>query len=128
MMNKEFSTSNELLTLEDDGILHLRFPEKTRHTIESIREHLEGVEEMNVSGEGVLLLVHFKNLVGMDKASRKFVNTSRMVDAHKACAMLVHSSLSQLIANFFLGINKPNFEIRSFADIEKAKHWLLEQK
>ena len=127
-MIKEIKTSNELLSLDEDGITHLRFPVKTKHTIGSIREHLVGVEELNESGEGVLLLVHFKNLVGMDKFSRKFINTHRMVVAHKACAMLVHNSLSRLIANFFLGINKPNFVISSFTDIEKAREWLLKQE
>ncbi|MDG1850111.1 MAG: hypothetical protein P8I82_06485 [Flavobacteriales bacterium] len=127
-MIREIRTSNELLTLDEDGIVHLKFPVKTKHNLETIREHLEGVEELDENGQGVLLLVHFKNLVGMDKFSRKFVNTDRMVKVHKACAMLVHNPLSQLIANFFLGINKPNFVISSFTNIENAKQWLLEQK
>ena len=64
-----------------------------------------------------LLLVHFTNLVGMDKASRKFVNTEKMV----SCAMYVTSPLAKLIANFFLGINRPNFIISSFTDEDSAK-------
>ena len=127
-MIKEVKTSNELLTLDEDGIVHLKFPVKTKQNLKTIKEHLEGVEELDETGQGVLLLVHFKNLVGMDKFSRKFVNTHRMVVAHKACAMLVHNSLSRLIANFFLGINKPNFVISSFTNIEKAREWLLKQE
>jgi len=127
-MVQKIRTSNELLTLDEDGVVHLRFPEKTTHDINSIKEHLEGCEELNHDGEGVLLLVHFKNLVGMDKASRKFVNTGDMVNAHKACAMFVNNPLSKLIANFFLGINKPNFIISSFTNVDAAKKWLLEQK
>lgn len=126
-MIEEVRTSNELLSLDEDGIVHLRFPEKTRHTLETIKEHLYGVEHLDYKGDGVLLLVHFNNLVGMDKPSRKFVNTQRMVKSHKACAMLVHNSLSKLIAHFFLGINKPNFVISSFTNVERAKKWLLEQ-
>lgn len=127
-MIKEIRTSNELLTLDNDGVVHLRFPEKTTHDINSIKEHLAGVEALNHDGEGVLLLVHFTNLVGMDKASRKFVNTEKMVLAHKACAMYVTSPLAKLIANFFLGINRPNFIISSFTDEDSAKKWLLKQK
>lgn len=127
-MIQEFRTSNELLTLDEFGIVHLRFPEKTTHDINSIKEHLEGVKKLNHDGQGVLLLVHFENLVGMDKASRKFVNTDEMINSHKACAMFVSSPLAKLIGNFFLGINRPNFIISSFTDIDKAKKWLLEQK
>ena len=80
-MIKEIRTSNELLTLDSDGIVHLRFPEKTTHDINSIKEHLDGVEALSHHGDGVLLLVHFTNLVGMDKPSRKFVNTDKMIKA-----------------------------------------------
>jgi hypothetical protein len=127
-MIKEIRTSNELLTLNDDGIVHLSFPEKTIHDINSIKEHLAGVEALDNDGNGVLLLVHFSNLVGMDKASRKFVNTAEMVLAHKACAMFVTTPLAKIIANFFLGINRPNFIISSFTDENSAKQWLLKQK
>lgn len=127
-MIKEIRTSNELLTLDNEGVVHLKFPEKTTHDINSIKEHLAGVEELDYDGNGVLLLVHFSNLVGMDKASRKFVNTEKMVLAHKACAMYVTSPLAKLIANFFLGINRPNFVISSFTDEDSAKKWLLKQK
>ena len=127
-MIKEIRTSNELLTLDNDGVVHLRFPKKTTHDIISIKEHLEGVEALNHDGNGVLLLVHFKNLVGMDKASRKFVNNEKMVLAHKACAIYVKSPLAKLIANLFLGINRPNFVISSFIDENSAKSWLLKQK
>lgn len=127
-MIKEIRTSNELLTLDNEGEFHLKFPEKTTHDINSIKENLAGVEELDDDGNGVLLLVHFSNLVGMDKASRKFVNTEKMVLAHKACAMYVTSPLAKLIANFFLGINRPNFVISSFTDEDSAKKWLLKQK
>ena len=36
--------------------------------------------------------------------------------------------LAKLIANFFLGINRPNFVISSFTDEDSAKKWLLKQK
>lgn len=127
-MIKEIRTSNELFTLDNEGEVHLKFPEKTTHDINSIKEHLAGVEELDDDGNGVLLLVHFSNLVGMDKASRKFVNTEKMVLAHKACAMYLTSPLAKLIANFFLGINRPNFVISSFTDEDSAKKWLLKQK
>ena len=58
----------------------------------------------------------------------KVVNIDKMVKAHKACAMYVKTPLAKLIANFFLGINKPNFEISSFTDASMAKDWLLKQK
>jgi len=127
-MVQEIRTSNELLTLDEEGVVHLRFPKKTTHDISSIKEHLDGVKELDRDGKGVLLLVHFKNLVGMDKVSRKFVNTDEMIQSHKACAMFVSNPLSKLIANFFLGINKPNFIISSFTNVDAAKKWLLEQK
>tara|TARA_B110000444_G_C18583813_1_gene475204 strand:- start:248 stop:631 length:384 start_codon:yes stop_codon:yes gene_type:complete len=127
-MIKEICTSNELLTLDNDGVVYLRFPDKTTHDINSIKEHLAGVEALDDQGSGVLLLVHFSNLVGMDKASRGFVNNEKIVLAHKACGMFVTSPLAKLIANFFLGINRPNFVISSFTDENSPKEWLLKQK
>ena len=58
-MIKEIRTSNELLTLDNDGVVHLRFPEKTTHDINSIKEHLAGVEALNHDGEGIFTFGSF---------------------------------------------------------------------
>ena len=104
-----FNELLDYLILDNDSVVHLRFSEKKTHDINSIKEHLAGVEALDVDGNGVLLLVHFTNLVGMDKASRKFVNTEKMVLAHKASAMYVKSPLAKLITNFFFGYKQTKF-------------------
>jgi hypothetical protein len=38
--------------------------------------------------------------------------------------MLIRSSISRILGNFFLGLNKTRFPLRMFADLDDALAWL----
>jgi len=50
-------TSNSLLQKDSNDIVWLSFPYKTRHTLVTMKEHLNAVSELDNVGKGVLLCV-----------------------------------------------------------------------
>jgi ribosomal protein S24E len=120
-------TSNAILSRNANNVVCLKFPNKTTHSLKTMKEHLKAVNDLDQTNTGVLLLVYMANLVGMSKESRTMVSNTEMTNAHKAVAMIVTNPLTKLIASFFLGLNKPNFPIRSFTSKDEAVAWLLKQ-
>ena len=50
---------------------------------------------------------------------------SRRSNPHASkVAIVVESSLSRVIANFFMGLNRPEFPTRLFNDEQEAREWL----
>jgi hypothetical protein len=120
-------TSNAVLRRVDDNIICLTFPRRTTHTLVTMTEHLNGLRLLDLTNNGVLLLVDLNNLIGVTKEARTMVSNPDMTKTHKAVAMLVNNPLTRLIASFFLGLNKPKFPIKSFTNSDDAILWLLKQ-
>tara|TARA_B110000091_G_scaffold183153_1_gene201677 strand:- start:892 stop:1266 length:375 start_codon:yes stop_codon:yes gene_type:complete len=120
-------TSNAVLRRVDDNIICLTFPRRTTHTLVTMTEHLNGLRLLDLTNNGVLLLVDLNNLIGVTKEARTMVSNPDMTKTHKAVAMLVSNPLTRLIASFFLGLNKPKFPIKSFTNSDDAILWLLKQ-
>jgi len=124
-MMEMIETSNAILRKDAENIVYLKFPSKTTHSLETMNEHLKAVTDLDHNNTGVLLLVNMTNLVGVSKEARTMVSNNEMTKTHKAVAMLVSNPLTKLIASFFLGLNKPQFPIKSFTNKEEAIAWLL---
>ena len=120
-------TSNAVLRRVDDNIICLTFPRRTTHTLVTMTEHLNGLRLLDLTNNGVLLLVDLNNLIGVTKEARTMVSNPDMTKTHKAVAMLVSNPLTRLIASFFLGLNKPKFPIKSFTNSDDGILWLLKQ-
>ena len=68
-----------------------------------------------------VLLVNVGATQGMERESRShFQNASNM----KATALLVSSPVSRVIANLFIGLNKPVYPTRLFTSEAEAVAWL----
>lgn len=121
---REIRTTNSLLQQSQNNIVWLRFPVKTRHNVKTMTEYLEAVMKFDDDKQGVLLCVDMTNLIGISRDARVMVSNEGMTAVHKAVAMIVRTPLANLVASFFLGINKPKFPIKSFTDSKKAMKWL----
>ena len=67
-----------------------------------------------------------QNVIGVTKEVRGFAKTDAAIRNHEAFTLIVGSTLSRLLASFFLGINKPKIPIKLFEDKVTAKKWLLD--
>jgi hypothetical protein len=74
------------------------------------------------SGKRVPVLADIRKLKSMTRDARKHYGTS--TETVSAIALLAASPATQVIANFFLGLNRPNVPTQMFTDEEKALTWL----
>lgn len=74
------------------------------------------------------MLGDFGNMKSQTKECRDyFTKDPNHLQAYSAIAILVNSPLTRMLANFFIGINKPPKPTRLFDDRKKAIEWLVEQ-
>lgn len=77
------------------------------------------------AGRKVPMMVDFAGLRSQSKDSRHyFANDVEMLSNFTAVAILVNSALTKVIANFYMGINKPKIPTRMFDDRDAALAWL----
>ena len=69
----------------------------------------------------VALLVNVGATQGMDRESRSYFQKATSL---KATALLVRSPVSRVIANLFIGLNKPAYPIQLFTSEAEAVEWL----
>ncbi len=74
------------------------------------------------------MLGDFGNMKSQTKECRDyFTKDPKHLQSYSAIAILVNNPLTRMLANFFIGINKPPKPTRLFDDREKAIQWLVEQ-
>ncbi|HMY17087.1 MAG TPA: hypothetical protein PKA58_12255 [Polyangium sp.] len=74
------------------------------------------------------MLCDFTNMKSQTKECRDYFSKDpNHLRVYSAVALLVKDPLSRMIANFFVGINKPPKPTRLFDVRAKAVEWLLEQ-
>lgn len=102
------------------GYVRIDHVEGARLVVADAVEELEAVATLT-GGAAVPLLVDIRGLHSITREARTtFANTTLCT----RLAMYVDSSLTRTIANFFLGVTRPDISARVFTDIDEACAWL----
>jgi hypothetical protein len=76
-------------------------------------------------GKASPLFVDFSQIKSITKETRDYFSQDpRHTETYTAVALQVNNVLSRVLANFFMGINKPVRPTRVFDDRAKALEWL----
>lgn len=75
-------------------------------------------------GDKPPILVDARNVISMSKESRDHLAMRDRVGGVCAIAIIIHSPLSRLIGNFFMGLNKPTVPTKLFTKESEALKWL----
>lgn len=65
-----------------------------------------------------------QGVVSMDKAAREYLASDEAIQGLTASAIIVHSSFSSFLGNFFLNVNKPRIPVKIFYKRAGAEKWL----
>ncbi len=120
---KEIITQTERIVLDDSGIVICTVFKGALLNLDNAKENILAVKKM-ANGKVIPVLVDIRQAKGVDKEARAYLAGTEAGAVQNACALLVGSPLSQLIGNFFLGLNKTQFPTRLFNNEEKAMQWL----
>lgn len=119
----EIITQTERIVLDDSGIVKCKAFKGSLQTLENAIENVQAVKTL-ANGKLVPILVDITETKGANKEARAYLAGKEAGEVQSACALIVSSPLSQLIGNFFLGLNKTQFPTRLFNDEQKAIEWL----
>ena len=118
-------TSVFLTWMGQDGICRTML--KNKNSIIGIKEAKENTEAVNTfySGKKFPLMIDARNIKSMSKEAREHFSTNGRETYVCAFGIIVSSTVSRVIGNFFMGINKPSVPTRLFNDEAEASKWLL---
>ena len=121
-MSTEIITSSHKISVLDTGIVKdILF--KADETLDKSQEAL-GVVRRMTGGKKTLMLVDIRQQKSITREARQYYSSKEFTDNVTALAFIVESPTSKVIANFYLGPNKPSYPTRLFTNEDEARKWL----
>ena len=121
-MNKEITTSSYKVSFLDVGIVKVITIIRDE-TIEDARE-LYDIIKIVTENKKCPVLVDMRLQKSITREARQFYSRKESMDTTTALALFVESSISKVLANFYLGLNKPPYPTRLFTSEDEAREWL----
>jgi len=76
-------------------------------------------------GEEMPSLIDSKGVISIDKPAREYLASDEGTKGLSASAIVVNSTFSTFLGNFFLTVNRPQrMPVRIFTDVAAAEKWL----
>ena len=116
--------------MKDDNITRTSWDANTLVSVEDAWAHLEAGKKINET-RGLKrspLLVDLSNIKSLSREVRLIFSGEATMKVCIAAALLIKSSMSRIIGNFFLGLNKSIYPVKLFSSEEEALKWLINFK
>ena len=115
--------SKFITELLPEGIVLTKVQDGADIQIEDARQNT--VKVINVtSGKVCPMLVDTRNIRSISKEARDHFSMRDRKGHVNSIGILIHSPLSRIIGNFFMGLNKPTVPTKLFTDQRTAMAWL----
>lgn len=109
----------------EDGIVRTQVKLKIDIGITEAKENSELVNRL-IGKNKAPLIVDNREIKSISKEARDHFSISNRESSVSAIAIIIDSSLSRMVANFYLGINKPKVPVKLFNQEELAVKWCKE--
>ena len=110
--------------IDDHGICHLEYFPETTLSLEESKNELKMISEI-ADGNPIPTLVYLINVKSVPRECRELYASEDTAKIISGAAFLIGSPVSQVIGNFFLGLNKPRMPVKLFTSKSDAIKWLL---
>ncbi len=119
-------TSTQKLYWDEDNQIVFGECLDTIHSEEKAKENIDAYERVRnrVGKEKIRVLVDMRAIKGVSRDAREYYANERTASIQRATALVIKSPLSRVIANFFMGLNRPLTPTRMFTDVDEAIEWL----
>jgi hypothetical protein len=117
-------TSAFLTWMGEDGICRTTI--KKKNSVIELKEAKENSRAVNdlFTGKKFPLMIDARNVKSMSREAREFLSTKGRETHTNAFGIIVSSTVSRVIGNFFMSINKTPIPTRLFNDESSAAKWL----
>ena len=109
--------------MESDGIAHTMVKPDAEIFLQDAKENTAMVETF-YNGQKFPLLVDIRNIKSISGEAREHFTLNGRESVVNAYAMILSSSLSRMIGNFFLSFHRPIVPVKLFDREEEALEWL----
>lgn len=110
--------------LRDDGIVQLNCSDNFTYDVPQIIENTDVIKKI-ANNQRVLLLNIAAPHTLVSKEVREYLAVSNHHEFIEADAYVIQSLAQNLLANFYVKINKPNTPTRFFQSTTLAENWLF---
>ena len=117
-------TETVSLKVRDDQILEIQALDSMirQFELEDIIKIVDAIRDLKGNYPNLnLFLVHIKN-GKYSMEARKYLASQQ--DIAKKIAMIANKPMQVMVGNFFLGLNRPNIEMKLFTTKSKGEKWL----
>jgi hypothetical protein len=111
--------------LEPGGLIRATTLPDSVQTLADAQENMQAITALS-KGQPCALLTDMRQIRSQDRAAREYYTRPENAKNLRAVALLIGSPMSRVIANFFLGFNKPIIPTRLFTSEIEAVAWLQE--
>lgn len=108
--------------LDNEGFCRTEVKPMAEINVDDARENTVAVKTVS-KGQIYPIIVDLKQIKSISKEARDHFAMGNREPGVSAIAMVIKSPLSVVIANFFLGLNKPSVPTRMFSTCEAAIQW-----
>ena len=108
----------------EDGIARTKVKKDAEVVLEDAMENSVVVNSF-FKDEKFPLLIDARGIRSITREARTFFTTNGRETNTMAFAILIDSSVSRVVGNFFLGINKPAVPTKLFKNEKEAVNWLM---
>ena len=122
---KEIKTKTSKVYLKE-GILRVDYIDKAKISLPDAMETVEAQKEFIASPSKIPLLVDIRTISSIDSESRNYFIGEESQKIVTKAALWTKSAMSNMIGNFFIGLNKGPIPVKLFSDEDKAISWLRE--
>lgn len=109
--------------IDDDGIGRVVYPPQAEVTLMDAQAIITTMQTLT-GGAAVPLCVDMVKIKSMTGESRQYFASEASTRAVTAVALLIGSTVTRVMGNFFLGLNKPTFPVKMFTAEPEAIAWL----
>ena len=118
-------TRTERIWIGDDEVIRAVVHPGLVTTLEDAQENVRGFATVGGGTKRYALIDMRAHAASATREAREYYAGPENAQHVLAVALLVRSSISRLMGNFFLGLNKTSFPLKLFSEPEPALTWLL---
>ena len=125
-LKNKTSTGVSDVGMDENGVVWVLCNEGVTMTLADAQKSTEVIEKVTNKTQRPQL-VDFGKLQGIDRQAREyFAKDARHIAGYNAVAIIMNSPITTVVANFFMGLNKPLRPTRLFTTREAAYEWLAQ--
>ena len=111
------------LWLGEDGIVRIIHLPGAEVTLEDAQETMAAYLKL-YKGKRRPLFIDTKTMKSMSRETRKYYASEEAAKVVSAAAIIVGTSVSRVLGNFYIGLSNPHLPSRLFSSEDEALEWL----